>query len=148
LEFAPVVERDARTSHAATRERADAGSNAHGPPGGVIPCDLHFARVQTRARLYAQPAHRVPNRTRAADGSTRPVERGQGALAGRLDGPDPEPVEFGTHHVVVSGESLPPSPTASGRAGFEGSNLLRMSLHPSEASHGASVQEMGAAAAT
>src|SRR5205085_8896475 len=54
----------------------------------------------------------VHDRTTAANGARRPVERSQEAVARRVDLPSAEPRELAAHGLVMRLEQVPPAPVA------------------------------------
>src|SRR4029079_5534066 len=86
---------------AGTRGGPDAGADVHGHAGHVVTADLALSGVQSRADLEAQSTHRIGDVGRAADAAGRPVERGQEAVAGRLDLAALVAAEVAPHEVVV-----------------------------------------------
>src|SRR5918999_5304725 len=68
----------------------DPGSDVHADASDRVPGPLHLASVQTGPDLDAEVADGVSGRQSASDGPDGTVERGQEAIARRVDLPAPE----------------------------------------------------------
>src|SRR5207237_6603413 len=110
LARAEVAEGDSRAHHeildgarhehlVGARERADASADIDGHPRDVVSNEFALASVQPGAQLYAQSAHGVRNGPSAADPACGAIERGQKAVAHRLDLAIPVALELGSHEL-------------------------------------------------
>src|SRR5215216_4702864 len=108
---AAISERDARTRNQVgdgardehlvwMRERLHPLCDVDGDAADVVTAQLDLARVEPIAHMDADRADRV------ADGSPRPVEDRQEAVAGRFDLPAAEAVELGAREAFVGAEEL------------------------------------------
>jgi hypothetical protein len=129
--LAPVFERDprardevangARHKHLpGTRSAGHAGSRVHRDAADLVSHQLALAGVDARPDLDPELANAFPDRPRCADGTRRPVQGREKAVAGRVDLAATEAVELAPDARMMLADDLAPAPVAELRRARRG----------------------------